>query len=115
MKVHTMKLTDGNFRGIADGSKTYEIRLLDGKRRAIEVDDEIIFSKVDDETSQILVRVVSLQTAPSFLDLFSGIDVSRAGWPSGTSPGKAAADMSKYYRAEEQVGLGTLAIEIEKA
>ena len=48
---HEMSLRPGPFAKIADGSKSYELRLLDEKRRLIAAGDTITFTCTADERS----------------------------------------------------------------
>ena len=109
-----MRLTEANFNGINNGAKTFEIRLLDEKRQAIKVGDQIALVHADDPSRKIEVVVVGLQTAPSFLELFNKVEVVQAGWPIGTTLEQAAHDMATYYPPEEQAEHQVVAIEIEK-
>ncbi len=114
MQNHQMRLRNEPFDSILKGEKVVEIRLLDEKRRAIDVGDEIIFSRMENPEDKIQTKVTGLKTAADFVELFSSVDPVLAGWPPGTSPESAAADMNKYYSMEDQALYGVVGIELEK-
>jgi ASC-1-like (ASCH) protein len=107
-----MKLNTWAFEQISNGSKTYEIRLYDEKRRKIKVGDEIVFSELPLLENKIEVNVLNLTVADNFEKLFTRFDPVLAGWKENNSPSKCAKDMSKYYSREDQQKYGVLAIEI---
>ncbi len=111
--THEMKLNASAFTQIFSGSKTYEIRLYDQKRRKVEIGDRIIFSELPLLENRLEVKVLNLLTAESFEELFTMFDPVLAGWEPSDSPIKCAHDMSKYYSIEDQKKYGVIAIEIE--
>jgi len=108
-----MKLAVWPFEFIKNGNKKFEIRLLDEKRQAIKIGDEIEFTLADDSSQTIRVYVKELITAPTFVELFGRVDPEFAGWPTGTSPQQAADDMRKFYAEDEEKEFGTVAIGLE--
>lgn len=108
-----MKLNHWAFEQISNGSKTYEIRLYDEKRREIEVGDNIVFSELPLLENKVEVKVFNILIADSFEKLFTMFDPVLAGWKEEDSPTKCSTDMSKYYSKEDQQKYGVVAIEIE--
>lgn len=53
--VHSMKLNAEPFYKIREGKKTVELRLLDNKRRVLDVGDKIVFTNLADENEQMAV------------------------------------------------------------
>ena len=74
MKVHEMNLQSKYFDFIKDGTKRIELRLYDGKRRSIQLEDIIEFAKFDDE--KFKAEVVGLLRYNSFADLFEDFVIS---------------------------------------
>ena len=111
MMHHDMSLRPGPFAKIADGSKRYELRLLDEKRRLISVGDTITFACTEDER-RVHVRVNSLQPFPDFAALYVALPMTQCGY----APGQAAdpRDMQAYYPPETQAPYGVLAIGVER-
>jgi ASC-1-like (ASCH) protein len=107
-----MKLNTWAFEQISNGSKTYEIRLYDEKRRKIKVGDKIVFSEFPLLENKIEVNVLNLIIADNFEELFTKFNPVLAGWKEEDSPRKCAKDMSKYYSREYQESFGVVAIEI---
>ena len=68
---HKMKLNNGPFERIKNGTKTVEFRLYDEKRKQIKIGDKIEFSKLPDMTEKLLVEVLDLYREESFEKLKS--------------------------------------------
>ena len=110
---HEMSLRPGPFARIADGSKRYELRLLDEKRRLIAVGDTITFTCTADERS-VTVRVVSLSNFASFADLYAALPLTECGYTTDNVASADPRDMEKYYPPEKQAQYGVLAIEVAR-
>lgn len=108
---HEMSLRPGPFAKIADGSKRYELRLMDEKRRAIRVGDTIRFTCTEDERT-VLTRVTGLHPFADFAALYATLPLNECGY----KPGETAdpKDMEAYYSAEKQAQYGVLAIGVER-
>ena len=70
MKEIKMKLKSLPFKQIKEGSKTVEVRLLDEKRKELNVGDVIVFQNVQ-TGEEIKKEVVALKIFPSFAALKS--------------------------------------------
>lgn len=68
--IHKMKLNEGPFERIKNGTKTIEFRLYDEKRRQIKIGDKIEFSKLPKLQEIILVDVLELYKEETFEKLF---------------------------------------------
>lgn len=110
---HEMSLRPGPFARIADGSKRYELRLLDEKRRLIAAGDTITFTCTADERS-VTVRVVSLRNFASFADLYAALPLTECGYTPDNVASADPRDMEKYYPPEKQAQYGVLAIEVAR-
>jgi len=108
-----MKLNAWAFEQISNGSKTFEIRLYDEKRRDMEVGDKIVFSEFSSLENKVEVNVLNLIIADNFENLFTKFNPVLAGWKVDDSPRKCANDMSKYYSNKVQEEYGVVAIEVE--
>ena len=108
---HEMSLRPGPFGKIADGSKRYELRLHDEKRRLISVGDTITFTCTRDER-RVRVRVTELLPFADFAALYAALPMEECGY----APGAAAdpRDMEAYYPPEKQAQYGVLAIRVER-
>jgi ASC-1-like (ASCH) protein len=113
MMEHRMKLNPWAFEQVSKGSKLYEIRLYDEKRRKINVGDKIVFSELPSLENKISVKVLNLIITENFEKLLTMFNPILAGWKEGDTPGKCAKDMLKYYSKEEQNKYGVIAILIE--
>lgn len=110
---HEMSLRPGPFAKIADGSKRYELRLLDEKRRLIAAGDTITFTCTADERS-VTVRVVSLRSFACFADLYAALPLTECGYTQDNVASADPRDMEKYYPPEKQAQYGVLAIEVAR-
>ena len=68
--VHKMKLNEGPFYIIKNGTKTIEVRLYDDKRKQIKVGDKIEFSKLPELQEKMIVEVLELYQDKTFENLF---------------------------------------------
>lgn len=111
MMHHDMSLRPGPFGKIADGSKRYELRLHDEKRRLIAVGDTITFACTADER-RVHVRVTEVLPFADFAALYAALPMTACGY----APGQAAdpRDMEAYYPPEKQAQYGVLAIGVER-
>ena len=115
---HAMHLMPEPFDKIESGSKVYELRLYDEKRRLVKPGDVIRFvregSTDPDGLEDVLrVSVKSVTLADSFLDLFGKVPLAECGYDGNVSVGEAAAAMGKYYSPEAQRKYKAMAIGIE--
>lgn len=108
---YEMKLNNGPFNSIKDGTKTIEMRLNDEKRQLLKVNDLIEFT--NRETSEkLVVKIKNLHHYPSFEELYKHFDKVTLGYKENEKADPK--DMEEYYSKEEQEKYGVLGIEIEK-
>lgn len=110
---HEMSLRPGPFARIADGSKRYELRLHDEKRRLISVGDTITFTCTEDERT-VPVRVTSLHPFAGFGELYASLPLTECGYTAENAATADPRDMEKYYPPERQAEYGVLAIGVER-
>jgi ASC-1-like (ASCH) protein len=105
-----MRLDDGPFNKVKNGTKTIEMRLYDEKRKKVKPGDEIIFTnRASGDT--VKVEVTDICTYNNFEELYKHHGKKSLGYDSGdiASP----ADMNVYYPVEEVAKYGVVAIEIK--
>lgn len=110
---HEMSLRPGPFGMIADGRKRYELRLLDEKRRLIQVGDTITFICTEDERT-VHVRVTALHPFEDFVQLYASLPLTECGYTEENAASADPKDMEKYYPPEKQAQYGVLAIGVER-
>ena len=110
---HEMSLRPGPFSKIADGTKRYELRLHDEKRRLISVGDTITFTCTEDERT-VHVRVVALHPFAGFAELYAALPLTECGYTQENVAAASPKDMEKYYPPLRQGQYGVLAIEMER-
>ena len=113
MMHHEMSLRPGPFGKIADGSKRYELRLHDEKRRLISVGDTITFACTEDERT-VQVRVTTLHPFASFEELYAAMPLTECGYTEASAQTASPRDMEAYYPPEKQAQYGVLAIGVER-
>ena len=92
--IYEMNLNASPFEKIASGSKTFELRLFDAKRRRIDIGDRIVFTNLNNPMKKIAVTVRSLHRYASFEDLFTDIPIEKCGNSRTDIPDMTAAGMS---------------------
>ena len=108
---HEMSLRPGPFAKIADGSKCWELRLHDEKRRKIKVGDGITFTNT--ETGEKLTKTVkTLHRFDSFDTLYSALPLLQCGYTEEDVDKARPSDMAQYYSPEEQAQYGVIGIEL---
>lgn len=108
---HEMKLNNGPFTSIKNGTKTVELRLYDEKRKLLNVKDIIEFT--NRETNEKLsVEIEGLYVYPSFEKLYKHFDKVSMGYREDEEA--KPTDMEEYYSKEEQSQYGVVGIKIKK-
>ena len=108
---HEMKLNNGPFKNIKNGTKTIELRLNDEKRQLLKIKDLIEFTNRE-TLEQLLVEIENLYHYPSFEELYKHFDKVAIGYKEDEEADPK--DMEEYYSKEEQEKYGVLGIEIKK-
>ena len=106
-----MKLNNGPFKNIKNGTKTIELRLNDEKRQLLKIKDLIEFTNREN-LEKMLVEIQNLYHYPSFDELYKHFDKVSMGYKENDVADPK--DMEKYYSKEEQEKYGVLGIEIKK-
>ena len=106
-----MKLNNGPYVNIKNGTKTIELRLNDDKRQLLKIKDLIEFTN-NETLEQMLVEIQNLYHYPSFDELYKHFDKVSMGYKENDVADPK--DMEKYYSKEEQEKYGVLGIEIKK-
>ena len=108
---HEMKLNNGPFKNIKNGTKTIELRLNDEKRQLLKIKDLIEFTNRE-TLEQLLVEIENLYHYPSFEELYKHFDKVAMGYKEEEEADPK--DMEEYYSKEQQEKYGVLGIEIKK-
>lgn len=108
--LHKMKLQNGPFEMIKCGRKTIEMRLLDDKRKKINIGDIIEF--VNQNNNEIIkAKVIDLHKFNTFEELYANFDKVTLGYEDDEEA--IPYDMQKYYDKEKIDKYGVIGIEIE--
>ena len=109
--MHKMNLQSKYFNYILNGTKKIELRLLDEKRKLINIGDTIEFTnEKSNETFKVLVT--NLYKYDTFENLFKDFDISILADSSMTK--KELIDvLEKFYTKEKQNTYGVVGIEVK--
>ena len=108
---YEMKLNNGPFKKIKDGTKTIELRLNDEKRQLLKEKDLIEFTNRE-TLEKMIVEIENLYYYSSFKELYKNFDKIEMGYEKDDIADPK--DMEKYYSKEEQEKYGVLGIKIKK-
>lgn len=107
---HEMKLNNGPFNKIKNGTKTIELRLNDEKRQKLNINDNIEFTNIK-TSEKITVKIKSLHKYQNFKELYEHFDKIAIGYEKDEIANYK--DMEEYYSEEEQAKYGVVGIEVE--
>lgn len=105
--IHKMKLKEGPFERIRNGTKTVEFRLYDEKRKQVKIGDKIEFSKLPELQEKIVVEVIDLYQEEKFENLFRKLYTDEGEIVEKTK------GMYNFYSPEEEKKYGVLGIKIK--
>ena len=111
--THYMSLHPQPFKMIECGSKTIELRLLDEKRKSIQVGDELIFKNTADASTTLSCKVKKLHIFADFEELYRALPLDKCGYLPEELATASAKDMEIYYSADKQLQYGVVGIELE--
>lgn len=103
-----MKLRPDPFNRICSGEKTIEYRLHDKKGSLLNKGDYIWFTEIADEERTVLVEIVDIFTAPSFVALEQKLIETGLLAKGSFSP----TGMREYYSVEDEEKYGVMGIKL---
>lgn len=107
-QIFEMKLRPDPFNRICSGEKTIEYRLHDEKRSLLNKGDYIRFTEMAARERTVLVEVIDIFTAPSFVALEQRLLEIGLLAKGSFSP----VGMRKYYSVEDEEKYGVMGIRI---
>ena len=111
--IHIMKLKEQYFNYIRYGTKEYEIRLNDEKRKKIKSGDFIEFQKEPLLEEKMLITVDNILYYDNFDKLLNNINIDFLADSSITKK-QLKTDLEKFYPIEKQKKYGVVAIKLRK-
>lgn len=111
--LHCMNLNPEPFEMIRSGEKTIELRLYDEKRQLVKAGDEIEFTRIDNPSEKLVVRVKALHRFSNFEELYKYLPLNKCGYSEQNISRATPDDMVAYYSKEKQSKYGVVGIEIE--
>ena len=112
--IHIMKLQPQYYNYIKNGTKEYEIRLNDEKRKKIKKGDFIQFQEEPLLKEKIIVKVDDVLHYDNFNKLLNDINIELLADSSVTKE-KLNNALEKFYPIEEQNKYGVVAIKLKKS
>jgi len=109
-----MRLDRGTFDRLKNGTKFWEIRLNDEKRKGVKVGDEIIFMRrpeLEERLPMIVEEIVRFSDVQHMLDKVPASELI----PEGMSEVEWIQNFMTHYRPEEVVTAGLVAFKVRKA
>lgn len=110
--IHHMKLQSEYFDYILYGDKRYELRLNDEKRKKINYDDIIIFSRDGVSDDKLITLVRGITKRNSFDEIIDEQSMSLLA-SKDKKKEELLSELDKFYSKEKQMKYGVLAIRIE--
>ena len=111
--IHIMKLKEQYFNYIRYGTKEYEIRLNDEKRKKIKSGDLIEFQKEPLLEEKMLITVDNILYYDNFDKLLNNINIDFLADSSITKK-QLILDLENFYPIEKQKKYGVVAIKLRK-
>ena len=109
---HSMKLIKEQYEMISSGKKTIEIRVLDEKRRKLNVGDIIEFSKLPDLKDKIKVKITALLKYGSFNELINSVNMKNLGYSDNYSKENFLKLCYSIYSKDLEQKYGVVGIKI---
>ena len=111
--IHIMKLKEQYFNYMKYGTKEYEIRLNDEKRKNIKRGDFIEFQREPFLEEKIIIMVDDILCYDNFNELLNNINIEFLA-DSSITKGELKTDLEKFYSIEKQKKYGVVAIKLRK-
>ncbi len=109
--MHVMGIKEKYYNMLKSGKKIIELRLLDDKRKLINIGDTIEFYNVSNENDKFQAIVTNLHKAPNFEKLCNIIEPIKAGFDNKENLLKV---LEEFYSVEKQNKIGVVGIEVTK-
>lgn len=111
--MFTMKLDEKYYNYILNGTKEYEIRLNDEKRKSLKKGDLIKFYNNSNEGDYFISQVEELIYFNNFKEVVDSINMKSLS-DKNESPSDFLNTLDHFYSKEEQEKYGVVAIKLNK-
>lgn len=112
MTTHELGLQPIYYQLIQNGTKIYEGRLNDEKRKLINIGDEIIVKKDPERKESFVVTVVDKLFFCSFFEMAKALKNDELGL-TGMNPEQIANVYRQFYSIENEEKYGVVALKVE--
>ena len=108
MAEHTMHLKKIYFNLFLHGKKTVELRLLDEKRKKIQLGDTIRFICNENENESFVMKVKGLVATKTFNELLEIVPATKCGFPDAEI---AVQTIEQFCSSDKQDGVLGIVLE----
>ena len=112
MAEYSMHLRQISFQEISSGTKTLELRVNDAKRKGVCIGDTILFTKLEQVTETVRVKVIDRKEFDSWQAVALAYAPER--WGSRFTSSEQLVAAGHCYSQEEVEQYGFVVFEIEK-
>ncbi len=111
--LHTLKLMPKYFDMIENGTKTFEGRLYDEKRKLFIIGDEIKFIKEPEHKKSVSAKIKNIFLFKDFEEMADEIDKAKLGFANSSNEEMISTYYSIYEREKvEKYGVAIFEIEL---
>lgn len=110
--MHEMHLRPQPFAAIKAGTKKYELRLLDEKRKKMHSGQCVKLIECESK-EELLVRIIDVQVFDDFETLYNTLDLTQCGYAESEVSKASYHDMEAYYSKEALSQYQAVAFEVE--
>ena len=112
--IHDMTIKPEYFYLVKSGSKKFEVRTNDSRRRAMHKDDLIRLVNEDPENPEVLwLKIVDKLEFPTFTELYDSFEDKEPVGFKGRTTESIVNELRRFYTEEKERETGVVAIEVE--
>ena len=110
-KVHEMKIKPEYYELVKEGTKKYEVRTNDDRRKQMKIGDYILLMKEPELEERLLLEIINKIEYPNFTVLYDSLPKKDVGFE-GRETSDIVQELRRFYTEERENQIGTVAIEV---
>ena len=110
-KIHEMFIKPEYFELVKAGTKKYEVRTNDNRRKQMHVGDYILLLKEPELEEQLLLEIKNKIEYPNFTVLYDSLPKKDVGFE-GRETKDIVGELRRFYSEELENEIGVVAIEV---
>ena len=110
-KVHEMKIKPEYYELVKEGTKKYEVRTNDDRRKQMKIGDYILLMKEPELEERLLLEIINKIEYPNFTVLYDSLPKKDVGFE-GRETADIVQELRRFYTEEQENQIGTVAIEV---